>query len=97
MLPAASSRAIFISGILEIRPFGRGPLRRFMVFGAPTFLFGKTVPKTLYTWSPDAIGVEHSWGAGIYINKGFEFRITQHFLFDRLGSRDDIWARRSGQ
>ena len=30
-----------------------------MVFGAPTFLFGKTVPKTLYTWSPDAIGVEH--------------------------------------
>jgi hypothetical protein len=28
-----------LSGILEIRPFGRGPLRRLMVFGAPTFLF----------------------------------------------------------
>jgi hypothetical protein len=68
--------------------FGRGPLRRFMVFGAPTFLFGKNVPKTLYTWSPDAIGIEHSWGAGIYLNKGFEFRVTQHFLFDRLGARD---------
>jgi hypothetical protein len=77
-----------LSGILEVRPFGRGPLRRFMVFGAPSFLFGKNVPKTLYTWSPDAIGIEHSWGAGIYINKGFEFRITQHFLFDRLGARD---------
>jgi hypothetical protein len=77
-----------LSGILEVRPFGRGPLRRFMVYGAPTFLFGKTIPKTLYTWSPDAIGVEHSWGIGVYLNKGFEFRMTQHFLFDRLGARD---------
>jgi len=77
-----------ISGVLEVRPFGRGPLRRFELFGAAAFLFGKNVPKTLYTWSPDAIGVEHSWGAGIYITRGFEFRITQHFLFDRMGSRD---------
>ena len=22
------------------------------------------------------------------MNKGFEFRVTQHFLFDRLGARD---------
>jgi hypothetical protein len=77
-----------LSGILEVRPFGRTQLRRFMVFGAPTFLFGKNVPKTLYTWSPDAIGIEHSWGAGIYITKGFEFRVTQHFLFDRIGARN---------
>lgn len=76
-----------LSGLLEVRPFGRGPLRRFMVFGAPAFLFGKNIPKTLYTWSPDAIGIEHSWGAGIYMGKGFEFRVTQHFLFDRLGAR----------
>ena len=75
-------------GLLEARPFGRGPFRRFMVWGEPRFLFGKKVPQTLYTWSPDAIGVEHSWGAAIYLNKGFEFRFTQHFLFDRLGSRD---------
>ena len=58
-----------------------------MVFGAPTFLFGKTVPKTLYTWSPAAIGIEHSWELEP-LAKGFEFRVTQHFLFDRLGSRD---------
>jgi hypothetical protein len=77
-----------ISSLVEFRPFGRGPLRRFMVFGAQDFLFGKNLPKTLYTWSPDAIGVEHSWGAGVYIGDGFEFRITQHFLFDRLGARD---------
>jgi hypothetical protein len=76
-----------LSGILEVRPFGRGPLRRFMVYGAPTFLFGKNLPQTLYTWSPDAIGIEHSWGVGIYLNKGFEFRVAQHFLFDRLGAR----------
>ena len=77
-----------LSGILEVRPFGRGPLRRFMLFGAPAFLFGKNVPKTLYTWSPDAIGIEHSWGLGIYMTRGFEFRVTQHFLFDRLGARN---------
>ena len=86
--PCSMFARYMLSGILEVRPFGRGPLRRFMVYGAPTFLFGKNLPKTQYTWSPDAIGVEHSWGAGIYIDKGFEFRVTQHFLFDRLGARD---------
>src|SRR5580693_8033924 len=86
--PCSLFARYMLSGILEVRPFGRGVLRRFMVYGAPTFLFGKTIPKTLYTWSPDAIGIEHSWGVGIYLNKGFEFRVTQHFLFDRLGARD---------
>jgi hypothetical protein len=86
--PCSMFARYMLSGILEVRPFGKGLLRRFMVFGAPTFLFGKNLPQTLYTWSPDAIGIEHSWGAGIYLNKGFEFRVTQHFLFDRLGARD---------
>src|SRR5579863_2503603 len=86
--PCSLFARYMLSGILEVRPFGRGLLRRLMVYGAPTFLFGKTLPKTLYTWSPDAIGIEHSWGAGVYLNKGFEFRVTQHFLFDRLGARD---------
>lgn len=85
--PCSLFARYMLSGMLEVRPFGRGPLRRFMLFGAPTFLFGKTLPKVLYTWSPAAIGIEHSWGAGIYIGKGFEFRVTQHFLFDRLGER----------
>jgi hypothetical protein len=33
-------------------------------------------------------GIEHSLGAGIYLGKGFEMRVTQHFLFGRLGARD---------
>src|SRR5271156_28160 len=86
--PCSMFARYMLSGMLEVRPFGRGQLRRLMVFGAPSFLFGKTIPQTLYTWSPDAIGVEHSWGVGIYIAKGFEFRVTQHFQFDRLGARD---------
>lgn len=85
--PCSLFARYMLSGMLEVRPFGRGQLRRLMIFGAPTFLFGKTLPKTLYTWSPDAIGIEHSWGAGVFIAKGFEFRVTQHFLFDRLGAR----------
>ncbi len=83
----AFARDMF-SSLVEVRPFGRGPLRRFMLFGEPRFLFGKNVPQNLYTWSFDAIGVEHSWGAAIYLGKGFEMRITQHFLFDRFGARD---------
>ncbi|HLV86491.1 MAG TPA: hypothetical protein VKV39_05900 [Candidatus Sulfotelmatobacter sp.] len=85
--PCTMFARYMLSGILEVRPFGRGPLRRLMVYGQPAFLFGKNIPKTLYTWSPEAIGIEHSWGVGIYVTKGFEFRVTQHFLFDRLGAR----------
>jgi hypothetical protein len=86
--PCSMFARYMVSSLVEFRPFGRGPLRRFMVFGAQAFLFGKNLPKTLYTWSPDAIGIEHSWGAGVYMGDGFEFRVTQHFLFDRLGARD---------
>jgi len=86
--PCSMFARYMLSGLLEVRPFGKGQLRRFMLFGEPSFLFGKSIPKTLYTWSPDAIGIEHSWGLGVYIAKGFEFRVTQHFLFDRLGARD---------
>jgi hypothetical protein len=86
--PCSMFARYMISGLLEVRPFGKGQLRRFMLFGQPSFLFGKNVPQNLYTWSWDAIGIEHSWGLGVYIAKGFEFRVTQHFLFDRLGARD---------
>jgi hypothetical protein len=86
--PCSDFARYMISGLLEVRPFGRGILSRLMVYGEPRFLFGKNIPQTLYTWSFDAIGVEHSWGAAIYLGKGFEFRATQHFLFDRLGARD---------
>jgi hypothetical protein len=86
--PCTMFARYMLSSLVEFRPFGRGPLRRFMVYGAQAFLFGKNLPQTLYTWSPDAIGVEHSLGAGVYIANGFEFRVTQHFLFDRLGARD---------
>jgi hypothetical protein len=74
-----------LSGHLEVRPFGKGQFRRFMLFADPTFLFGKNIPQTLYTWSLEPIGVEHSWGAAIYIGNGFEGRVTSHFRFNRLG------------
>ena len=86
--PCSMFARYMLGGVLEVRPFGRGIFRRFMLWGEPNFLFGENIPQTLYTWSWDAIGIEHSWGAAIYLGKGFEFRVTQHFLFDRLGSRD---------
>ncbi len=86
--PCSMFARYMLSGLLEVRPFGRGIFRRFMVYGEPSLLLGKNIPQTLYTWSWDAIGIEHSWGIGINLGKGFEFRVTQHFLFDRLGSRN---------
>jgi hypothetical protein len=77
-----------ISGKVELRPFGRTALRRFMLFVDPTFLFGKNVPQTLYTWSMKPIGVDRTWGLGIDMPRRFELRVTQHFLFQRLGSTD---------
>src|SRR4029077_20815669 len=86
--PCNAFARYMLSGYVEIRPFGRTQLRRFFLFGEPRFVFGKNLPQTLYTWSFDAIGVERSWGAGIYMGKGFEMRWTQHFLFSRFGARD---------
>lgn len=85
--PCSLFARYMLSGLLEVRPFGKGEFRRFMLFVQPSFLFGKNIPQTLYTASFDAIGVERSWGASIYIGRGFEARVTQHFLFDRFGAR----------
>jgi len=86
--PCNAFSRYMLGGYVEFRPFARTPLRRLLFFGAPNFLFGKNVPHTLYTWSWDGIGWERSWGAGVEIGKGFEMRVTQHFLFQRFGVRD---------
>jgi hypothetical protein len=86
--PCNAFARYMLSGYVELRPFARTQLKRLLFFGQPNFLFGKNIPQTLYTWSPDAIGWERSWGAGIEIGKGFEMRVTQHFLFQRFGARD---------
>ena len=66
----------------------RTELRRLMVFFDPAFLFGKTVPQYLYTWSWSGIGMEYAWGIGVDLPKRFEFRYTGHPLMQRFGSRD---------
>ena len=86
--PCNAFARYMLSGYVELRPFGRGQLQRFFLFGEPRFLFGRNLPQALYTWSVDAIGMERAWGAGIYMGKGFEMRVTQHFLFSRFGARD---------
>jgi len=86
--PCSEFARYMLSGVVEARPFGQGQFRRLFLFFEPHFLFGKNVPQALYTWSPDAIGWERAWGGGLYIAKGFEFRVTQHFLFGRLGARN---------
>ena len=89
--PCSMFARYMLSGTLEVRPFGHGQLRRFMLFGSPTFLFWKKS-------SADALHLvvrchRHRTFVGvpsIYagFSKGFEVRVTQHFLFDRLGARD---------
>lgn len=86
--PCNAFARYLLSGYVEVRPFARTQLKRLFFFGAPTFVFGKNIPQTLYTWSPAAIGWERSWGAGIEITHRFELRVTQHYLFQRFGARD---------
>jgi hypothetical protein len=86
--PCNAFARYLLSGYVEVRPFARTQLRRIFFFAAPTFIFGKNIPQTLYTWSMDGIGWERSWGAGIELERGFEVRISQHFLFQRFGARD---------
>ena len=86
--PCNAFARYLLSGYVEVRPFARTQLRRLFFFGAPTFVFGKNIPQTLYTWSPAAIGWERSWGAGIEMGRGLDLSVSQHFLFQRFGARD---------
>ncbi len=86
--PCTMFARYMLSGYVEVRPFARTPAKRLMFFGEPRFLFGRNLPQALYTWSMAGIGWERSWGAGIDLGHGFEARVTQHFLFQRFGSRD---------
>jgi len=77
-----------MAGQVEIRPFGRTSLRRVKLFAMPTCLYGKSVPQHLYTWSMEPIGCERQWGASVHLGKRFDLRVTQHFQFQTIGSRD---------
>ena len=84
--PCNAFARYMLSGYVEIHPFARTQLKRLLFFGAPTFLFGKNIPHTLYTWSPAGIGWERSWGAGVDLGRGFELRVTQRDRY--LGPAD---------
>jgi hypothetical protein len=86
--PCTAFARYMISGHFEVRPFAKTQFRRLMFFADPNFVFGKNIPQTLYTWSFDAIGFERSWGASIDVGWGIQARVTQHYLFQRLGARD---------
>ena len=86
--PCNAFARYMLSSYVEVHPFGRTQLRRLMFFGVPNFLFGKNVPQALYTASMEPIGWERSWGAAIEVGRGFQLRVTQHFLFQRFGARD---------
>jgi hypothetical protein len=77
-----------MAGQVEIRPFGKTFLRRIKLFAMPTFLYGKSVPQHRYTWSMEPIGWERQWGVSVYLGKRFDLRVTQHFPFQTIGSRD---------
>lgn len=86
--PCSAFARYQISGSVELRPIGRTIARRLMFFYDPNFLFGKTLPGVLYTWSWSGIGMEYKWGVGIDLPKQFQFRYTNHPTIQRFGSRD---------
>jgi len=76
-----------LGGQVYVRPFGKTALRRVKIFYDGKFIFGNNVPQFKYTWSWDGIGWEKAWGADVYLGRRFDLRVTQHFLFQRFGSR----------
>ena len=90
--PCSAFARYMLSGVVEIRPFGRGIFRRFMIFGEPKMFLGKNIPQTLYTYSFDAIGVERDWGIGLNLGKGFEFRATSIFYLNGSALATLFWG-----
>ena len=73
--PCSMFARYMLSGMLEVRPFGRGELRRFMVFGAPSFLFGKTIPQDALHlvagrhWHRALVGCRNLYRQGIRVSR----------------------------
>lgn len=74
----------FISGYIEIQPFGRTLARHFFLFLDPRFSFGRNVPQLKYSASMEPIAFERSIGIGFQLRRNFELRATQHQV-DYLG------------
>lgn len=74
----------FISGYVELQPFGRTPARHLFLFFEPKFSFGRNIPQFTYTASMLPIAFERSVGIGFQLPKNFELRATQHQV-DWLG------------
>jgi len=74
----------FISGYVELQPFGRTPARHLFLFFEPKFSFGRNVPQFTYTASMLPMAYERSIGIGFQLPRNFELRATQHQV-DWLG------------
>ncbi len=75
-----------MKGDFVLHPFGKTLLQHVKFEYSPTLIFGKNIPQTLYTWSWQWIGMEQWWVAGVDLPKGFDFRMTQHFLMVQGGA-----------
>jgi len=86
-LPAACSPAICSLECLRSVPLAAANCGASWSLAHPRSCSGRPSTNSLYL-----VSRRHRHrallGSGIYIAKGFEFRVTQHFLFDRLGARD---------
>jgi len=74
----------YLSGYLELQPFGRTFARHFFVFLEPKMTFGRNIPQLLYTASMEPISFDRSVGIAFQLPKNFQIRATQHQV-DFLG------------
>jgi hypothetical protein len=74
----------YMSGYVEIQPFGRTFARHFFLFIEPKMTFGKNIPQVLYTASMEPISFDRSVGIAFQLPRNFELRATQHQV-DFLG------------
>ena len=69
--PCSLFARYMFSGLVEVRPFGKGQFRRFMVFGQPAVLIWQDRPAgALHLVVLTPSDIEQSWGLGVYIRQG---------------------------
>ena len=74
-----------LAGYLELRPFGRTPLRHLFGIFEPEFYGGDNIPQVRYTASTAPIIWESTVGAGYELSRHFQLRYTHHAV-NLLGS-----------
>lgn len=83
--PCTAFARAALGGYFEFKPVNVGPLKRLFIFVSSRSFFGDNLPKTRYSLSLDAIGLEKEYGLIYVLPRGLELTFTQHTKMQWFG------------